>query len=144
MLNLTDQIFGRLTVVDIDGITVHGKYRWLCLCECGGTIITTSDQLRRGKTRSCGCLRTERIRAVGIARGIEPRIGQRHHHLVVMAAAGRDATGKLLVRVRCDCGTWRVMRWGNVRTGNSKSCGCIVRLPSKIPARAHPYRASSA
>lgn len=140
MLNLTDHVFGRLTVVDLDGITINGKYRWLCLCECGGTTITTSDQLLRGKTRSCGCLRVERIRAHGIARGIEPRIGERFHDLVVMAAAGRDDAGKLLVRVRCDCGTWRVMRWGNVRTGNSKTCGCRSAKMRSKPKFMHPFR----
>lgn len=141
--NLTDCVFGRLVVVDLDGITVSGKYRWLCHCECGGTARVTSDMLRSGHTKSCGCLRAETIAALGRAKAVEPRIGERHHRLVVLAAAGRDDARKVLVLVRCDCGRSVVMRWGNVRSGNSKSCGCYVRARKRSPMPEHPWRASA-
>lgn len=141
--NLTDQRFGRLIVVDLDGITINGKYRWLCSCECGGSAIVTTDMLRSDHSRSCGCLRAEAAAATGRAKAIEPRIGERHHRLVVLAAAGRDDAGKVLVRCRCDCGRTVVMRWGNVRSGNSKSCGCYVRTRKYAPTMAHPWRASA-
>lgn len=48
--------FGKLTVRElvINGNTNQRKY--LCDCECGGTKITSEDNLRRGHCRSCGCL----------------------------------------------------------------------------------------
>jgi hypothetical protein len=52
---------GRLTVVQCAGKRL-GKYPawlWVCKCECGRKIVTTSDSLRSGKTFSCGCLKRE-------------------------------------------------------------------------------------
>jgi hypothetical protein len=33
--------------------------RWICQCDCGGTAEVSGADLRRGSTRSCGCLRAE-------------------------------------------------------------------------------------
>lgn len=48
--------FGKLTVRElvVNGNTNQRKY--LCDCECGGTKITSEDNLKRGHCRSCGCL----------------------------------------------------------------------------------------
>lgn len=54
-VNLVGKNFGRLTVVDFDGVfDQHGH--WLCYCECGEETIVTSDKLNNGHTQSCGCL----------------------------------------------------------------------------------------
>lgn len=34
----------------------YGKYRWLCLCNCGRETIVLSESLKSGNTKSCGCL----------------------------------------------------------------------------------------
>lgn len=36
---------------------------WECLCDCGNVIVTPIHSIRQGKTKSCGCLRSERIEA---------------------------------------------------------------------------------
>lgn len=48
--------FGKLTVrkIVVNGNANQRKY--LCDCECGGTKITSEDNLMRGHCRSCGCL----------------------------------------------------------------------------------------
>jgi hypothetical protein len=33
--------------------------QWECLCTCGGSTIVSTQDLRSGNTRSCGCLRAE-------------------------------------------------------------------------------------
>lgn len=35
----------------------RGKYRWLCLCECGNQIICLGSYLKKGYQKSCGCWR---------------------------------------------------------------------------------------
>jgi hypothetical protein len=55
--------FGRLTVESYVGPHQRGvKSRWLCHCDCGQETIVAIDQLRRGKTKSCGCFRAEATR----------------------------------------------------------------------------------
>lgn len=40
---------------------------WLCQCNCGKTTKTTTTNLRKGDTRSCGCYGAERRREASIA-----------------------------------------------------------------------------
>ncbi|QAT48574.1 hypothetical protein EQM14_01575 [Caproiciproducens sp. NJN-50] len=50
--------YGRLIVTDV--IYVHGsKTRFKCKCDCGKSFETSADNILRGRTRSCGCLRHE-------------------------------------------------------------------------------------
>lgn len=56
--NLCGLKFGRLTVVEFVGRRRNVFY-WSCLCECGNTHYAASDNLKYGRTSSCGCLRKE-------------------------------------------------------------------------------------
>lgn len=62
-INLLGQKFGKLLVINKaeDYISPNGKVisRWLCLCDCGNKCIKKTQALRRGTTRSCGCLQKE-------------------------------------------------------------------------------------
>lgn len=58
MIDLIGQKFGRLTVVEFAGVKKNGA-RWKCVCDCGLTTIATGSNLRKGNTKSCGCLRRE-------------------------------------------------------------------------------------
>lgn len=60
-LDLTGQKFGRLTVIEQIGISKDGQKTYKCKCECGTEKIITSGNLRRGHTKSCGCLNSEKI-----------------------------------------------------------------------------------
>ena len=47
---------GKLTVSAAGGIDPRGRLYWLCNCDCGRKTTITDKALRRGFTRSCGCL----------------------------------------------------------------------------------------
>lgn len=57
----TGNVYGRLTVLNFAG-TADREYDkskdalWLCRCTCGNEKIIRGVNLRRGVTRSCGCL----------------------------------------------------------------------------------------
>src|SRR6266436_9147507 len=55
-LELAGKRFGKLTAVKRVDKTKHGKYKWLCVCDCGGEKVVCTNKLNRGLTRSCGCL----------------------------------------------------------------------------------------
>lgn len=57
--DLVGKKFGRLTVVGYSHTNKHGKAMWVCLCECGTTIVTSGNHLVSGHTSSCGCRKNE-------------------------------------------------------------------------------------
>lgn len=59
-LNLEGQTFGRLKVLSEAGRTKSGNVLWLCRCDCGRESTVASNELRRGDSKSCSCLRAER------------------------------------------------------------------------------------
>ena len=58
-IDLTDQKFDRLTVLERVENTKKGRACWKCQCSCGNTTTVPSGDLRSGKTKSCGCLNNE-------------------------------------------------------------------------------------
>lgn len=58
-IEMTGRVFARLTVLRVSHVTETGKYVWVCRCECGKISNVDGNQLRSGKTRSCGCLALE-------------------------------------------------------------------------------------
>lgn len=61
-LELTGQRFGRL-VVDHRYNTKNPQNRdavyWICKCDCGREVAASSASLRSGRTKSCGCLKSQ-------------------------------------------------------------------------------------
>lgn len=91
-INLTGQVFGRLTVLEQAGRTKQGAVKWKCLCECGTQVIVSRNNLRSGTSQSCGCLQrelqSERARTHGLSHTrtyriwfeMQRRCGDRGHH----------------------------------------------------------------
>jgi hypothetical protein len=59
-IDLTGQIFGRLTVIERNLETDSKRTPWKCRCECGKETIVLGDNLRRGRQVSCGCYHAEK------------------------------------------------------------------------------------
>jgi len=59
--DLTNQTFGRLTVIGAAERDQRGRIRWLCICNCGTNTTVASSDLCSGNTQSCGCLSSELI-----------------------------------------------------------------------------------
>ena len=64
MNDLTDSVFGRLTVVSFSRIT-KGKTFWNCLCSCGTEKEVRADSMKDGSILSCGCLHSEAAKKRG-------------------------------------------------------------------------------
>ncbi len=60
--------FGRLMVLSKAEKTSSGCVTWLCECDCGKRKEIRGTSLRRGVSRSCGCLRAETTTALGLSR----------------------------------------------------------------------------
>jgi hypothetical protein len=56
--------FGRLLAIRFtEDKTTSGKPLVECLCDCGVYVLVDQYNLTKGKTKSCGCLRAERVAA---------------------------------------------------------------------------------
>lgn len=63
--DLKNKRFGRLVVIERveNYISPKGKSiaRWLCKCDCGNYLKTTTNHLTSGDAKSCGCISKENI-----------------------------------------------------------------------------------
>jgi len=57
--DLTNQKFGRLTVIRLVSKGRAGSTKWECQCSCGNTKTILANSLVRGVSKSCGCLHKE-------------------------------------------------------------------------------------
>lgn len=77
LIDLRGKTFGKLKVIEKDPDSKPGKAKWVCECKCGNIVSVFSDSLRNGKTRSCGCARSQikhdlTNQAFGFLKVIEP------------------------------------------------------------------------
>lgn len=87
--NLAGQKFGRLLVVSerpVDRVGVRPEWRWLCRCDCGTELRVTGACLRKGNSKSCGCLKRDVSRA---------------RHLTHGGTSSRTWTTWMSMRARC-------------------------------------------
>ena len=62
------QRFGRLVVLKrADNLGVHTAYS--CQCDCGKTVTVRGPSLWKGETKSCGCFRSDKMRALQTVHG---------------------------------------------------------------------------
>lgn len=76
-IDITGKRFGRLVVIEkADFVTTDpndSQYRWTCLCDCGKTVVVRSFSLRRGQTKSCGCLLLDYVPSNKLPYGVSAR-----------------------------------------------------------------------
>jgi len=69
LIDLTNQKFGKLTVIKFLGDDEYGNKQWLCKCDCGVEKSILSGSFKRGLTKSCGCLHKEIMKEVKTTHG---------------------------------------------------------------------------
>lgn len=116
-IDMTGQRFGKLVVQVIAGRDKQGNVMWQCLCDCGRQVNVSGTNLRQGRKQSCG--KCGSTRAIDIT-------GQRFGRLVVIERVLRhSANGNACWCCRCDCGNEVVVDVQRLRTGVTRSCGCL-------------------
>ena len=131
--DLSNQQFGRWTVLHLDeerSSSSSGKKYWICKCECGNTGSVRSDQLKSGRSKSCGCLNRELASQRFKQMAEQPRslkqdlTGQTFGYWFVESRA-ENQNNHVAWNCVCKCGTKRVVLGQSLKNGRSKSCGCL-------------------
>ena len=124
--------FGRLVVLQ-RGNNIGKHSRYLVRCDCGTEKLVGRENLRSGRTQSCGCLHREEV----VRRLTKPTpIGVRFGRLTVLGSGPKNGRRGMWY-VRCDCGKEKLVCSENVRGGNTQTCGCVQR-------NGHPVRKETA
>lgn len=111
--DLTGKPFGDLVVLHLIGKNKLNKRVYKCRCKCGKEIDVVGEHLKSGHTQSCGCSRNK----INIERGT------RFNSWTVLSLLRTG--GKLKCLCKCDCGTEKVVSYDYLKSGKSKSCGCL-------------------
>lgn len=61
VINILNKRFSRWTVISKSCIEGSLKPRWICRCDCGTIKIVSSNNLRSGSSKSCGCLNRDKL-----------------------------------------------------------------------------------
>lgn len=62
-VDFTGHVFGRLTAIRAEYRRGRGRWHWLCRCQCGAEKMIRESYLVNERTRSCGCLSRDNVRA---------------------------------------------------------------------------------
>lgn len=124
--DLVGQKFNMLTVLE-KAPSRNNNVMWLCKCDCGNTTEVSTYSLRTGHTKSCGCLKL-RPKAQDLT-------GLVFGRLKVIKRVGTNKSRKPLWQCRCQCGKKTVVCTSDLKSGNTKSCGCL----HKHFAKYHPF-----
>lgn len=113
-MDLTGDRYGQLTVMG-PAPDIGGKPAWRCKCDCGNEIDVRANNLRAGRTKSCGCLRSPRRELAGMKFG----------RLTVMGPAANIGRSTAW-HCKCECGKEVVVRTASLVSGLTTSCGCLA------------------
>lgn len=114
MIDLTGLKFGLLTVLDRS--TPAGQpIKWRCACECGSRTVVSAHHLKGG-TKSCGCLRLTKA---------DDLSGEKFGRLTATERSSNDDRSRATWKCFCECGNTIIVQATSLKTGNTKSCGCL-------------------
>lgn len=123
MIDISGRRFERLTV--LFPVTSNKQKVWLCKCDCGNYTVVLYNSLMNNNTKSCGCLQKEAV----LKRLEEFRIndiGKKFGRLTALEFVCIE-NDEAIYKFQCDCGNVVETTMHSVKSGNTKSCGCLKR-----------------
>ena len=140
-LDLTGQKFGRLTpLYATDKRNSQGLVLWECECDCGKHVKLPGSYIKRGRVKSCGCIKSELLIERNIKNGKTINIGDQFGYLTVIEDLGFRKQSSRNQRERwslckCECGNIIEVCNNNLNTGATQSCGCIKSRGERVIAK---------
>lgn len=125
--DLTGRVYGKLTclyrVIKTNKSIKNRDSFWLCRCECGNIVVASAHSLNRkdkDETLSCGCYQKQKASEMFK----KDEIGNIYGYLTVIGKAP-SINGRAYWMCECVCGNKVAVRATSLRSGNTRSCGCL-------------------
>lgn len=132
-IDMVGQKFGEWIVLEKSNkkVTSHAIF-WKCQCSCGTIAEIAGTDLRAGKTTKCKCHKANLENRPVIKRKVNQNIRHNFNDSMIGKKFGKlqvlekdcvkiDGT---YVKCKCDCGNITIVRWSNLVSGKTQSCGC--------------------
>ena len=134
VVDLTGQRFGRLTVVRFSDEQSCTQQAWECVCDCGNKVVVRGCKLKNGSVKSCGCLRKAYLSSFGSTRANDIT-GQRFGRLTAIRPTEKRLGSGVVWECRCDCGNIAYVSNTSLKSGDTRSCGCLQREAASKTAK---------
>lgn len=120
--DLTGMKFGKWTVLS-KALSKSNRKMWLCKCECGLQKEVSGRSLRAGRSKACAsCAAKDRNPS---SRAIKDETGKIYGRLTVLQRAKNNIHEHCAWICRCKCGNIIEVNGEYLRSGGTKSCGCL-------------------
>lgn len=130
LVDLVGNRYGRLVVLEKAEPDKHSHTRWLCQCDCGNQKIIDGGSLKKGLTKSCGCLKKELLKQYNDSNVVN-EVGNVYGYLTVIRRADDSEItpkdGRAQWVCRCKCGNEIITTGKLLRDGHKLSCGCMKK-----------------
>lgn len=125
-INLLNQTFGKLRVIEETNKRKNKSIIWKCQCSCGNIVEYSTKELRSDgiiQCPQCGHNRKPQTQL------LENIIGKKFNHLTVLNKTDKRAGGKILYECECDCQDHNITYVTRTDLINNHiiSCGCQKR-----------------
>ena len=119
--DLTGQAFGRWTAISPVAGSRTSKAKWLCRCSCeaGTEAHIATQNLISGRSTGCINHKPAKLKEALLVN----LVGQRFCRLTVEAIVEGQGDARFLCQ--CDCGRTKEASGAVLKSGNTKSCGCL-------------------
>lgn len=124
-----EEIYNYLKCIE-PSYRVGRKIYWKCVClNCGSITYCRIDQLQNNEILSCGCHKESK----------KVHIGDIFGRLTVIDFAEDNSCGQKCFKCRCSCGNTVIVAGNKLRTGHTKSCGCLNKEITKKLSTTHGF-----
>lgn len=126
VIDLTNQVFGKLTVIKRVENSKDRKAQWLCKCSCGNERIVLGKNLRNNSITACKSCSYKNINYIDL-------MGQTFGRLTVIQQTDQRQGSSIIWQCKCECGNICYKSSKDLRSGHCKSCGCLQRESRATP-----------
>ena len=127
LIDLTGQRFGSLVVLERD-LSNKKNAKWLCQCDCGQIVSKYGYGLIKGETTCCNrnTCPNKKERFENLREKVFGR-------LTAIEPTNKRINNSVVWKCICDCGNETEVSAASLKTGRTKSCGCLKQEKDKQP-----------